>query len=72
MIFLIQYYDFSRIFLFRDQNKLFSECFESLKDQGELIIFEPTFREVHQAPHDYIRYTPYGIKQIFEDFTPST
>lgn len=53
---------------FRDQNKLFSECFKSLKDQGELVIFEPTFREVHQAPHDYIRYTPYGIKQIFEDF----
>ena len=52
---------------FRDQNKLFTECFKSLKDNGELVIFEPTFREVHQAPHDYIRYTPYGIKQKFED-----
>jgi len=53
---------------FRDQIILFSNCHKSLKDRGELIIFEPTFREIHQAPHDYIRYTPYGIKQILKDF----
>ena len=53
---------------FKNQNLLFSECYSSLKNNGELIVFEPTFREVHQAPHDYIRYTPYGIKHIFSDY----
>ena len=52
---------------FRNQKLLFSECFQALKDNGELVVFEPTFREIHQAPHDYIRYTPYGIKQIYKD-----
>ena len=54
---------------FKDQNLLFSECHNALKDNGKLIVFEPTFREIHQAPHDYIRYTPYGIKQIFDDYS---
>tara|TARA_B100001248_G_scaffold14650_1_gene9757 strand:- start:10647 stop:11444 length:798 start_codon:yes stop_codon:yes gene_type:complete len=49
---------------FEDQSLLFSVCYKSLKKNGKLIVFEPTFREIHQAPHDYIRYTPYGIKQI--------
>ncbi len=52
---------------FKNQKLLFSQCFEALKDNGELIVFEPTFREIHQAPHDYIRYTPYGIKEIYEE-----
>ena len=52
---------------FRNQKLLFSECFQSLKDNGELVVFEPTFREIHQAPHDYLRYTPYGIKEIYQD-----
>jgi len=52
---------------FRNQELLFSECFDSLKDNGELVVFEPTFREIHQAPHDYIRYTPYGIKEIYKE-----
>tara|TARA_B100001989_G_scaffold109397_1_gene76807 strand:+ start:1884 stop:2681 length:798 start_codon:yes stop_codon:yes gene_type:complete len=49
---------------FEDQSLLFSVCYKSLKNNGKLIVFEPTFREIHQAPNDYIRYTPYGIKQI--------
>ena len=40
---------------FKDQEKLFSECFKSLKANGELKVFEPTIREIHQAPHDYLR-----------------
>tara|TARA_Y100001978_G_C23683163_1_gene430276 strand:- start:929 stop:1714 length:786 start_codon:yes stop_codon:yes gene_type:complete len=54
---------------FKDQNILFSKCQKSLKKNGELVIFEPTFREIHQAPHDYIRYTPYGIEQILRNFS---
>ena len=51
---------------FKDQEKLFSECFKSLKAHGELKIFEPTIREIHQAPHDYLRYTPHGIEEIYK------
>ena len=54
---------------FKDQHLLFSECFKALRDKGKLIVFEPTFREIHQAPHDYIRYTPYGISQIYSDYS---
>ena len=53
---------------FKDQDLLFSECSKSLKKNGMLMVFEPTFREIHQAPHDYLRYTPYGIKQIFSNY----
>ena len=53
---------------FKSQSDLFSNCYQSLKKDGELIIFEPTIREIHQSPHDYIRYTPYGMKQIFKDY----
>tara|TARA_Y100000589_G_scaffold317772_1_gene344299 strand:+ start:166 stop:957 length:792 start_codon:yes stop_codon:yes gene_type:complete len=53
---------------FKNQNDLFSNCYKSLKNFGELIIFEPTIREIHQSPHDYIRYTPYGMQQIFKDY----
>ena len=51
---------------FKDQEKLFSECFKSLKPYGELKVFEPTIREIHQAPHDYLRYTPHGIEEIYK------
>ena len=52
---------------FRNQKLLFSECFQALKNNGELVVFEPTFREIHQAPHDYLRYTPYGIKEQYKE-----
>ena len=29
-----------------------------------LYIFEPTIREIHQAPDDYFRFTPYSLKKI--------
>ena len=27
--------------------------------------FEPLVRELHQAPDDFLRYTPYGLERIF-------
>ena len=51
---------------FRDQNALFDGCYKSLKKDGLILIFEPTFREIHQIPHDYIRYTPYGIEETLK------
>ena len=45
-----------------DHNKLFVKIKKILKRNGFLYIFEPTIRELHQIPEDYIRYTPYGLE----------
>jgi len=45
----------------RDQTAMFVEAARVLKPGGTLYIFEPLVREIHQAPDDFIRYTPYGL-----------
>ena len=47
-----------------DQNALFSEMARITKAHGRVFVFEPTLRELHQIPDDYLRYTPYGMTQI--------
>ena len=50
----------------RDQTAMFKEAARILKPGGTLYIFEPMVREIHQAPDDFIRYTPYGISDALE------
>ena len=38
----------------------------SLKNKGELYIFEPLIRELHQIPEDYGRFSPSGFKVLLE------
>jgi hypothetical protein len=45
----------------RDQVKLFDRLVTLLKPGGLLYVFEPTLRELHQLPDDYIRFTPSGL-----------
>jgi SAM-dependent methyltransferase len=47
-----------------DQSKLWSEVARLLKPGGLLYVFEPTLRELHQDPDDYLRYTPNGLKSV--------
>lgn len=47
-----------------DQNKLFNEMARITKTNGKVFVFEPTLRELHQIPDDYLRYTPYGMENI--------
>jgi SAM-dependent methyltransferase len=47
-----------------DQGKLWSEVARVVKPGGLLYVFEPTFRELHQNPDDYLRYTPNGLKSV--------
>lgn len=59
----------------KDQDKLFSEMARITKPGGEIYVFEPLIRELHQIPDDYIRYTPYGMsdtmkKHGFEPYAP--
>lgn len=45
-----------------DHDKLFKKISKILKTNGFLYIFEPMLRELHQVPEDYLRYTPYGLR----------
>lgn len=57
-----------------DQQALFKEVARVLKPGGTAYVFEPLVRELHQAPDDYLRYTPYGLSQIMthHGLTPQT
>lgn len=43
-----------------------NESYRILKQGGMMILAVPWMWEVHEAPHDYFRYTPYGLKYMFE------
>lgn len=48
--------------------KLFlNECSRILKQDGKLILQVPFMWQVHEAPHDYFRYTEYGLKHLLSD-----
>ena len=48
----------------RDQAGFFAEMARILKPSGQLYIFEPLVRELHQKPDDYVRYTPSGVEAM--------
>jgi len=43
-----------------------NEAFRILKPGGAMILQVPFMWWVHEAPHDYYRYTAYGLKYLFE------
>lgn len=49
-----------------DQDGLFAEVSRVLKPGGRGYIFEPLVRELHQAPDDYLRYTPWGVRRMVQ------
>ncbi len=49
-----------------DHENLLSQCKKILKKNGKLYIFEPTLREIHQAPDDYFRFTPFSLREILK------
>lgn len=42
------------------------EIHRVLKPQGFVYVMVPLFARVHQAPHDYFRYTSFGIRYLLE------
>jgi len=50
----------------KEQTKMFDEFNRVLKRSGKCIIFEGLVREIHHLPDDYLRYTPEGVKNMFE------
>ncbi len=50
----------------REPQLMLNEAFRILKPGGYMVITVPFQWWVHEAPFDYYRYTPYGLKYLFE------
>jgi len=48
----------------REPQEAIREIARCLRSGGELLIAAPLEWEVHQAPHDYFRYTQYGLEHL--------
>jgi len=44
-----------------NQDRLFAELARITAPGGQVYVFEPLLRELHQEPDDYLRWTPYGM-----------
>lgn len=47
-----------------EQRDLFDRVKGLLIKGGKLVVFEPTVREIHQAPYHYMMYTPEGMCEM--------
>jgi SAM-dependent methyltransferase len=50
----------------RFPEKCVQEMFRVLKPGGHALVTAPQWNELHEEPHDYFRYTCYGLKDLFE------
>jgi SAM-dependent methyltransferase len=50
-----------------DPKRALKEIYRILKKDGYLILSVPHLSYIHGAPEDYLRYTSYGIKNLFEE-----
>lgn len=49
-----------------DYHGLLREAFRLLTPEGHLIISAPLYWPLHEEPHDFIRFTKYGLTEAFE------
>jgi SAM-dependent methyltransferase len=49
-----------------DPSKFISEIYRVLKPNGKVILSTPFFFWLHEEPHDYFRFSRYGLKTIFD------
>ena len=45
---------------------MLNEAYRILKPEGMMILQVPWQWWIHEAPYDYFRYTPYGLRYLFE------
>lgn len=50
----------------REPQIFLSEAYRILRPGGTMILQVPFMWWVHEAPHDYFRYTPFGLKYLYE------
>jgi SAM-dependent methyltransferase len=48
-------------------DKSASELYRVLRKGGHVLLTVPQLNELHEEPHDYFRYTKYGLKSVFEN-----
>lgn len=48
----------------KEPQQFFNESYRVLKKGGNLILQVPWQWHIHEAPYDYFRYTPYGLKYM--------
>ena len=51
----------------REPGAVLRELARSLRSNGSLLLIVPHEWEEHQIPHDYYRYTRYGVRHLLED-----
>ena len=50
----------------REPARALAEMARTLRSDGRLLLIVPQEWEVHQAPHDYFRFTRYGVRLLLE------
>lgn len=50
-----------------DTTVFFKDVHSLLRPGGFIYIFESVLREIHQAPDDFVRFTPYGLEKALTD-----
>lgn len=50
----------------REPQTMLNEAFRVLKRGGRIVLQVPWQWWIHEAPYDFFRYTPYGLKYLFE------
>jgi len=48
----------------REPTQVFAEIFRVLQPGGSLFVDVPFLHEIHHAPHDYFRYTPFALAAL--------
>lgn len=49
-----------------DPQVMLNEAYRVLKKNGNIVLTVPFQWWIHEAPYDYFRYTPYGLKYMFD------
>ena len=50
----------------REPQSLLREAFRILKNNGQIVVQVPWQWQIHEAPYDFFRYTPYGLHNLFQ------
>ena len=55
----------------RDPDRVLSECFHSLRENGALVLSVPFLYQIHGDPNDYWRFTASGLEEKLSRFEES-